>query len=148
MLLETDPVCHMQVMPETAAARTEYKGKTYYFCNQHCLERFQKNPEQYLGPTRIQLTDTPGVYVCPMHPEVRQMGPGACPKCGMALEPEVPQSAATGPDPELISMTQRFWVSLALSLPVAYLGMRHMHPSRAVQWVELALATPVVGRGA
>src|SRR5215470_18056000 len=94
MLFETDPVCHMQVMPETAAARFEYKGKTYYFCNPYCLERFRKDPEQFLAPPAGQRSDSKpqasqAIYVCPMHPEVRQQGPGACPKCGMALEPEV-----------------------------------------------------------
>jgi len=87
------------------------------------------------------------MYICPMHPEFRQEGPGACPKCGMALEPEDPQTATTGPGSELKRMTQRFWVSLALSLPVAYLGMTQMHPSRAMKWVELVLATPVVAWG-
>src|SRR5882724_3157615 len=84
------------------------------------------------------------MYTCPMHPEIHQEGPGACPKCGMTLEPEVPPISSTGPDPELLKMTQRFWVSLALSLPVAYLGMSHMHPSKTLQWIELLLATPVV----
>src|SRR5262249_58988331 len=94
MLFETDPVCHMQVMPETAAARYEYKGKTYYFCNPRCLERFRANPEQFLDSGKLEIqtpkSNSPeGVYTCPMHPEVRQSRPGACPKCGMALELEM-----------------------------------------------------------
>src|SRR5947199_8821494 len=92
-MFETDPVCHMQVMTETAAARYDYKGKTYYFCNPRCLERFKANPEQFLGPAKLETRDSKSrisnvIYTCPMHPEVRQTGPGACPKCGMALEPD------------------------------------------------------------
>ena len=138
MLFETDPVCHMQVMPETAAARTEYQGKTYYFCNPHCLERFQENPEQYLGPTKAQVPDPHGVYVCPMHPEVRQMGPGACPKCGMALEPEIASSEDEA-NPELVDMTRRFWIGVALSTPVVVMGMAEVFP-----FAQLILAAPVV----
>src|SRR5437016_10085147 len=105
MVFETDPVCHMKVMPETAAAQYEYQGKTYYFCNPRCLERFQENPEQYLAASEFEgrtpnsevqefgvrpsnSADLKGIYVCPMDAEVRQVGPGICPKCGMALEPE------------------------------------------------------------
>src|ERR1051326_8803820 len=89
MLFETDPVCHMQVMPETAAARYDYKGKTYYFCNPHCLERFRADPEKFLGEFEgrssnsaveefgVRPSNSPGTYVCPMHPEVRQTGPGS-----------------------------------------------------------------------
>src|SRR5437016_1966907 len=83
-------------------------------------------------------------YTCPMHPEVRQAGPGSCPKCGMALEPGIPQASSTRPDPELRWMTIRFWVSSALSLPVFFLGMLYRHPPRTMTWVELSLATPVV----
>src|SRR6185295_5752261 len=89
----------MNVMPETAAGKFEYKGKTYYFCNPRCLERFRANPEKFLGGTQMDHgpwtmvhgpSDAPlSPYTCPMHPEVRQLGPGVCPKCGMALEPEV-----------------------------------------------------------
>src|SRR5207302_5834211 len=84
------------------------------------------------------------IYVCPMHAEIRQNGPGACPKCGMALEPDVPPTTGHESDPELRMMTRRFWISAACALPVALLGMRQMHPSLRVRWVELALATPVV----
>ena len=152
MLFETDPVCHMQVMPETAAARYDYKGKTYYFCNPHCLERFRANPEKFLAPPKFVEFEgrTPnsevqefGVapsnsYVCPMHPEVRQTGPGACPKCGMALEREV-AAAEEEANPELADMMKRFWIGGLLTLPVVVLGMTGVFP-----FVQLILATPVV----
>ena len=110
-MFETDPVCHMQVMPETAAARYDYKGKTYYFCNPRCLERFKANPEQFLGPAKLETSDSKSrisnvIYTCPMHPEVRQMGPGACPKCGMELEPEMAILEEEA-NPELTDMTRR-----------------------------------------
>src|SRR5215470_5003764 len=143
MLFETDPVCHMQVMPETAAARFEYKGKTYYFCNPHCLERFRKNPEQFLAPAKVEIQNSTSqlsqvVYVCPMHPEVRQFGPGACPKCGMALEPET-ATIEEETNPELVDMTRRFWIALALTVPVLVLGMAEKFP-----FVQVIFAAPVV----
>src|SRR5438093_142568 len=142
-MFETDPVCHMQVMPETAAARYDYKGKTYYFCNPRCLERFKANPEQFLGPAKLETSDSKSrisnvIYTCPMHPEVRQMGPGACPKCGMALEPEM-AIAEEEANPELTDMTRRFWIAAALSVPVFVLGM-----SETLPVVQLILATPAV----
>jgi Cu+-exporting ATPase len=96
-----DPVCGMTVNPETAAGSFEYKDETYYFCSTHCLHKFQAEPEQFLKQTKSKLTELVGItpirrtvaapvaqsYTCPMHPEVRQETPGACPKCGMALEP-------------------------------------------------------------
>ena len=150
MLFETDPVCHMQVMPETAAARYDYKGKTYYFCNPHCLERFRADPEKFLGEFEgrssnsaveefgVRPSNSPGTYVCPMHPEVRQTGPGACPKCGMALEPDV-AAAEEESNPELADMTKRFWIGGLLTLPVVVLGMTERFPL-----VQFILATPVV----
>src|SRR5262245_12497852 len=85
-VFEVDPVCHMRVMPETAAGQYDYNGKTYYFCNSRCLERFRANPEQFLGPAKKSQSSSTSIYTCPMHPEVRQTGPGFCPICGMALE--------------------------------------------------------------
>ncbi len=142
-MFETDPVCHMQVMPETAAARYDYKGKTYYFCNPRCLERFKANPEQFLGPAKLETSDSKSrisnvIYTCPMHPEVRQMGPGACPKCGMALEPEM-AIVEEEANPELTDMTRRFWIAAGLSVPVFVLGM-----SETLPIVQLILATPAV----
>src|SRR5438477_12681999 len=128
-MFETDPVCHMQVMPETAAAKYDYKGKTYYFCNPRCAERFKANPEQFLNPAeseiRIPKSEITATYTCPMHPEVRQRGPGACPKCGMALEPAM-VSLEEAPNVELIDMTRRFWIGAALGLPVMAFAMAEM----------------------
>ena len=143
MLFETDPVCHMQVMPETAAARYDYKGKTYYFCNPRCAERFKANPESFLSPVQIEIpspkSEMPAaIYTCPMHPEVRQNGPGACPKCGMALEPEM-VTLEEEANPELADMTSRFWIAATLSAVVLVLGMSERLP--VLQWI---LATPVV----
>src|ERR1051326_8519173 len=93
MVFETDPVCKMQVLPETAAAKCEYEGRTYYFCATRCMERFKANPQQFLTPasskSEVRNPKSEIPYTCPMHPDVRQLGPGSCPKCGMALEPEV-----------------------------------------------------------
>jgi P-type Cu+ transporter len=132
----------MNVMPETAAGKYDYKGKTYYFCNTRCLERFRANPDQFLGLVQLQVEDSKNaqgvMFTCPMHPEVRQAGPGSCPKCGMALEPEV-ASLEEAQNPELIDMTRRFWVAAALSIPVIALGMKEISPL-----AQLVLATPVV----
>jgi Cu+-exporting ATPase len=141
MLFETDPVCKMHVLPETAAAKYEHEGRTYYFCAVRCMERFRANPAQFLErktetPQRQPKSDV--IYTCPMHPEVRQVGPGSCPKCGMALEPET--ALAEGEEnPELRDMTRRFWIAAALSLPVFLLGMYEARPL-----LQLVFATPVV----
>ena len=157
-----DPVCGMRVDPARSAGTHEHGGRTYYFCNPGCRERFAAEPERYLSPgpagarpggADLPRTDAPPgtIYTCPMHPEVRQARPGACPKCGMALEPEAP-SAREEDNPELRDMTRRFWVGLVLTLPVFFLAMGGMLPGRPlhgmgvalVPWVELFLATPVV----
>jgi Cu+-exporting ATPase len=127
---EIDPVCKMRVLPETAAAKLEYQGKTYYFCNPRCRDRFQANPESFLSPSVPSVPkseDTTSIYVCPMDPEVRQRGPGICPKCGMALEPEI-ASVDEGPNLELLNMTQRFWIASIVSIPILYLGMSEQMP--------------------
>jgi Cu+-exporting ATPase len=204
-----DPVCNMLVDPATARGSAEYKGKTYYFCSPHCVRRFNAEPEKYLAPNPpvSQIVQIGGIapakpgaapmaepvrehstgkgsvtYVCPMDPEVREATPGACPKCGMALEPETveytcpmhPQivrdrpgncpicgmaleprvAAAVHPedDSELHSMQRRFWVGLALSLPLLVLSMGsmaagsplHNLPTGWLVWLQLLLATPVV----
>ncbi len=145
--LEKDPVCGMSVDPATAKGSSEYRGRTYYFCSKRCVEKFQADPEKYLVPlipaASIPVKSEPPAprdveYTCPMHPEVVQIGPGTCPKCGMALEPRV-VSLEEKPDHELFDMTRRFWVSVVLSLPVLALGMMEMQP-----WLQLILATPVV----
>lgn len=201
-----DPVCHMEVDPAKARGSAEYKGQTYYFCSPRCVEKFQAEPERYLSPQPakqlVQLGGTiqakaaansghphsaeagkgTATYVCPMDPEVRENKPGACPKCGMALEaeaveytcpmhPEIVRSGAgscpicgmaleprisagvhTEDNSELRSMTRRFWIGVALSIPLLVLSMGgmaassplHHIPAAWMEWLQLALATPVV----
>ncbi|MBZ5561315.1 MAG: heavy metal translocating P-type ATPase [Acidobacteriia bacterium] len=192
-----DPVCGMEINPADAVGTHEHGGVTYYFCNPSCLENFRADPAKYLAPApsppdqRAASADARRgqVYTCPMHPEVQQPGPGACPKCGMALEPLLgaaplsrteytcpmhPEIVRSEPgscpicgmaleartvtleeeaNPELLAMTRRFWVSLALSLPVLFLAMSEMIPGQPVQhalaprvitWIEFLLSTPVV----
>jgi Cu+-exporting ATPase len=117
-----DPVCGMKVDPHAARHRAEHRGRTYYFCSAGCREKFLANPARYLSGDRPPEVPAGTIYTCPMHPEIKKLGPGSCPICGMALEP-VLASAETGPNPELIDMTRRFWIGLALSLPVLALEM-------------------------
>jgi P-type Cu+ transporter len=164
-----DPVCGMTVNPETAAGSFEFEGKKYYFCSRHCVEKFRANPQSFLSPPTpaplqpvtigIRRHDKPSSastdsreYTCPMHPEVRQVGPGSCPICGMALEPRT-ISVEEVENPELVDMTRRFWVSVVLSLPVFLIGMNDLLPGRpleriasmdALGWIQFVLATPVV----
>ena len=148
-----DPVCGMTVKIPTARFTADEGGQTYYFCGAKCREKFVADPARYLGakPSPPAPKAAAGaIYTCPMHPEVRQVGPGVCPICGMALEPEV-ATLETGPNAELIDMTRRFWVGLALALPVfglemaGHLANLHMLIGDAMsQWIQLALATPVV----
>ena len=210
----TDPVCGMAINPESAAAKHEYNGRTYSFCGAHCLAKFRENPEKYDLQENRQGAHTDGTvvhalhteehagseqpirsdlgkaaYVCPMDSEVRQSKPGACPKCGMALEPAAPcvtlskteyvcpmhpeivrpepgscpicgmaleprtVSLADVPNPELVDMTRRLWISAALSLPLFILAMSDMLPGqplmhlispRPLNWVQFIIATPVV----
>jgi Cu+-exporting ATPase len=140
----------MRVDPATAAGQHAHRGRTYYFCNPHCLERFRANPEGYLQPGPPPQPAAAGDYVCPMHPEVVRREPGHCPICGMALEPRT-APAVEEKNPELEDMTRRFWVSLILTVPVFLLAMtdmlpgRPLHvPPRAQGLLEMALATPVV----
>src|SRR5438270_2097076 len=204
-----DPVCGMAVDSATAKQRRAHGGQTYYFCSQHCAEKFDAAPENFLQapgrsaglvmlgakPMAARTSDEPYPaapakrgYVCPMCPEVRESNSGACPRCGMALEPEAPVTAKrveytcpmhpeivrTGPgscpicgmalerrtvtaeaeeNPELREMTRRFWISLALTLPLLGIAMADMLPGMPVQhalpgggspWIQLLLATPVV----
>ncbi len=135
-----DPVCGMSVDPARAAGKFDYQGQTYYFCNPHCLEKFRADPQAYLQPAPPPPPAPPGaIYTCPMHPEVRQAGPGACPICGMALEPLV-AAPGEGPNPELVDMTRRLWISAALAVPLIAGAM----VGRIPNWAQLALATPAV----
>jgi Cu+-exporting ATPase len=145
--LQTDPVCGMQVDPHRAAARLDYEGTTYYFCSTGCARKFEA--ASHPAPS----TRHPArIYTCPMHPEVVSDRPGACPKCGMALEPRI-ADAEDAPSPELADMTRRFWIGVAFGSPVFLITMgdmatagsltRGIGPS-TVNWIELALTTPVV----
>jgi len=191
--VEKDPICGMSVDPAKAATNVIHAGKTYYFCCRGCGEKFEADPEKYLAasPTVVAAiapakpAPKGTAYVCPMDPEVRQDHPGACPKCGMALEPDLPlvpaktqwtcpmhpeivrdepgscpicgmalepkTAAAAGEEnPELRDMTRRFWISVALGIPLVAFAMLRMGPlmhaigPRLGNWIEFALATPVV----
>jgi P-type Cu+ transporter len=150
-----DPVCGMTVTPATAAGSASYAGKTYFFCSKHCVQKFQAEPEKYVGdktrPADDAVRAEATTYTCPMHPEVVSDRPGSCPKCGMALEPrEI--SVEEGPNPEYVDMRRRFWVGVALGLPVFLIAMTDMLPSKPLHfiemgilnWIQLVLATPVV----
>ncbi len=146
-----DPVCGMTVDPKTARHQAEHEGSAYYFCSAGCRTRFVADPGKYLSPGAAAAEPVqPGaIYICPMHPEVRQVGPGSCPICGMALEPEM-ATADAGPNPELLDMTRRMWVGLALTAPVFALEMGshlagiHLLEPHLSAWVQMLLATPVV----
>ncbi len=117
-----DPVCGMSVDPATAKHKADYQGATYYFCCNDCRTKFAADPQKFLKKREPEPVIAGAIYTCPMHPQIRQVGPGACPICGMALEPEMP-SAATGANPELVDMTRRFWIGLALAVPVMAVEM-------------------------
>ncbi len=149
-----DPVCGMDVDPLNAKHNAEHGGETYYFCAASCRTKFIAEPLKYLdrGSASTVSVDVPegAIYTCPMHPEIRQVGAGSCPICGMALEPET-ISAETGPNPELADMTRRFWIGLALTLPVFALemgghltGLHQWLGQQTSNWLQLVLATPVV----
>src|SRR5690606_25001635 len=149
-----DPVCGMDVDPATAGHRHEHHGDTYHFCSARCAEKFAAGPERYLHPASEPANVPEGaIWTCPMHPEIQQEGPGSCPICGMGLEPLEP-SLEDGPNPELIDMSRRFWISAALSLPLFalsmggdFLGWQPL-PMQVSIWVQLALASVVVLWGA
>ncbi|UIZ98417.1 heavy metal translocating P-type ATPase [Acinetobacter johnsonii] len=144
-----DPVCGMSVDPNTEL-KTDYQQQTYYFCNPSCLDKFKGDPEFYLIPPDQRPVPEGAAdmdYTCPMDPEIVQKGPGACPICGMALEPMQP-TLDDAPNPELVDFSHRFWMTLPLTLIVFVLAMgSHIHSfiSPHIQpWIELVLATPVV----
>ncbi len=190
-----DPVCGMTVDPAKAAATVEHEGTRYLFCREGCATRFRADPQKYHAPKPPAAPPTPSrpaeqqtEYICPMDPEVHRMGPGACPKCGMTLEPATLTAPATRTDfacpmhpqisrqepgncpicgmtleprestaeevnPDLVDMTRRFWISVALAVPLLALMVSDLIPSMPLQhllsartwaWIEFALATPVV----
>ncbi|MFZ1991361.1 MAG: heavy metal translocating P-type ATPase [Alphaproteobacteria bacterium] len=181
-----DPVCGMMVDPSSTPHRAEHAGKTYFFCGARCAEKFRADPAQYLSRAdqtpavhhdpaaqhahhdphvhaNSEKPPRPGaIYTCPMHPEIRQTGPGSCPICGMALEP-LDAGAEPEGNLELKDMTRRFWIGSLLTIPIIVIDMgghfgpiKHLASSEAVHWVEFALATlvtlmvgaPFLARGA
>jgi Cu+-exporting ATPase len=152
-VMAADPVCGMKVNPATAKHRLEHGGQTYCFCCAGCATKFAADPAKYLAPKPVAAPVVPGaVYTCPMHPQVRQVGPGGCPLCGMALEPLEP-TAEAAPNHELQDMTHRFWVGLVLTLPIFILemgghipalGLHELVPMRTSVWIQFVLSTPVM----
>ncbi|MDE2006439.1 MAG: heavy metal translocating P-type ATPase [Rhodospirillales bacterium] len=154
-----DPVCGMSVDPATAKHSFDHAGQTWYFCCAGCRGKFAADPARYLKaeaappPSQPQPPSVPGtIFTCPMHPEVRQDHPGACPLCGMALEPLAP-TADAAENAELAEMRRRLWAALALAAPIFALAMAvhvpGLHPERLIapnvsNWIQFALATPVV----
>ncbi|TPQ33526.1 copper-translocating P-type ATPase [Bradyrhizobium guangdongense] len=147
-----DPVCGMSVDPATSKHRFDHQGATYHFCSAGCRTKFSADPAKYLAKTKAPEPEMPAgtIYTCPMHPQIRQVGPGSCPICGMALEPEV-ASLETGPNPELADMTRRFWIGGALALPPVVLemgghlaGAHNWIDPTLSNWIQLVFATPVV----
>ena len=155
---DVDPLCGMKVTPQTAAASIEHGGRTWYFCSQSCLKKFQVDPAKYDGtqtPAPQQDSGTKekpqDIYTCPMHPQIVRDAPGPCPVCGMALEPRIVTDDAE--NPELIQMTRRFWIGVALTLPLLAVmvsdflpghPLQHLIPMHLLGWIEFAFATPVV----
>ncbi|KLK89583.1 haloacid dehalogenase, partial [Microvirga vignae] len=148
-----DPVCGMMVDPNETPHRARYEGKPYYFCSSGCQSKFMAEPAKYVEPTAARKAEPVPegtIYTCPMHPQIRQVGPGSCPICGMALEP-VLATAETGPSHELVDMTRRFWIGLVLTVPVVALemgghltGLSHYISQQTSNWIQMLLATPVV----
>ncbi|MGJ5151327.1 heavy metal translocating P-type ATPase [Bradyrhizobium sp. HKCCYLR1023] len=146
-----DPVCGMSVDPATSTHRFDHQGHTFHFCSAGCRTKFAAEPDKYLGEREPPPEMPAGtIYTCPMHPEIRQEGPGTCPICGMALEPDV-VSLDDAPNPELADMSRRFWIGTVLSAPVVVLEMGgHLVGGHGLldpvlsNWIQFALATPVV----
>ena len=146
-----DPVCGMLVDPHSAKHRHQHDGRTYYFCSGGCLAKFVAEPAKYLSPSPQRTSSVPegAIYTCPMHPQIRQVGPGSCPICGMALEP-VLATAEAGPNAELIDMNRRFWIGLVLSLPVVALemgghltGLTHYLSQSTSNWIQMSSLPPL-----
>src|SRR5262245_21988661 len=142
----------MAIDPHTTPHRSEHQGRPYYFCSAGCRQKFIADPQRHLGGGASEQEAVPEgtIYTCPMHPEIRQVGPGSCPICGMALEPEL-ATPESGPNPELADMSRRFWTALLLTAPVVALVMAThiaggpglVRPATS-NLIQLALATPVV----
>ncbi|WP_246479145.1 heavy metal translocating P-type ATPase [Kaustia mangrovi] len=148
-----DPVCGMTVDPDTAQYTREHGGERYYFCSRGCHDKFAADPDSYLGGAPEPEPQPAGtLYTCPMHPEIVRDKPGACPICGMALEPKGVPSAQEGPNPELVDFTRKFWVSLPFALAIVVLEMGGHLGVPFEDWLgarlfvltQLVLATPVI----
>ncbi|MEW4467758.1 heavy metal translocating P-type ATPase [Parasphingorhabdus sp. JC815] len=154
-----DPVCGMTVDPGKSVHHSEYQDKEYHFCSAGCKSKFAAEPERYLSGDHMSAQEpmpAGTIYTCPMDPEIRQEGPGTCPICGMALEPET-FSLDTGPDPEYIDMLRRFWISALFTIPLFIYAMGDLIPGKPFdalippsfsQWLQLFLSAPVVVWGA
>ena len=146
-----DPVCGMSVDPKTATQHASHSSKTYYFCSAGCRAKFIADPAKYLTVAPVAEKEVPpgAIWTCPMHPQIRRDGPGTCPICGMALEPEAP-SLDNGPNPELIDFTRRTWIAGVLSVPLLAISMlaemlgMHFVPPAWSPWIQLALTAPIV----
>jgi Cu+-exporting ATPase len=150
-----DPVCGMDVDPKKTKHHFTHKHEEYHFCSDKCLGKFKASPEQYIGKKEAVANENVPkgtIYTCPMHPEVEQVGPGNCPKCGMTLEPKG-GVAEEGPNLELVDFTRRFWVGAVLTVPLLILAMspfvgltaiREFFGERTTLWIEFALGTPVI----
>ncbi|WP_371425733.1 heavy metal translocating P-type ATPase [Tardiphaga sp.] len=149
-----DPVCGMTVDPDTTPHKFALAGETHHFCSADCRSKFAADPQRYLQKSKPDALAVPvaegTIYTCPMHPEIRQVGPGSCPICGMALEPEL-VGLDDQPNPELADMSRRFWIGIALAAPAVVLEMGgHLvgghglvEPSLS-NWIQFFFATPVV----
>ncbi|MCG7362447.1 heavy metal translocating P-type ATPase [Roseomonas sp. ACRSG] len=150
-----DPVCGMAVDPAKTPHHAQHHGTAFHFCSAGCKSKFEADPGKYLKAEKAAAptaAEKAAIYTCPMHPEIRQQGPGSCPICGMALEPlEITAEAA--PNAELADMTRRFWIGLVLTLPILVLemgahipglGIHELVPPRVSVWVQFLLGTPVV----
>ncbi|MEO7063996.1 MAG: heavy metal translocating P-type ATPase [Dokdonella sp.] len=145
-----DPVCGMRVDPATAKHQAEHAGQTYYFCSAGCRAKFVAEPSDYLENKPPAAAPDGTIYTCPMHPEVQQVGPGSCPKCGMALEPMLPTGAVD--DSELRAVRRKFFVAAAFAVPLLVVAMGpHLFgppagesTAHAMRWVELLLSVPLV----
>ena len=146
-----DVVCGMSVDPAKTAHHATHDGQEYHFCSAGCRTKFVTDPATYLSETPRAAPEAPAgaIWTCPMHPQIRREGPGTCPICGMALEPEEP-SLDDAPNPELVDFTRRWWVSAVLSVPLLVLTMvtdlfsLHLVSPAISQWIQLALAAPIV----
>ncbi|VAW16309.1 Lead, cadmium, zinc and mercury transporting ATPase; Copper-translocating P-type ATPase, partial [hydrothermal vent metagenome] len=149
-----DLVCGMEVNRASAKHMIRHNGEQVYFCSNGCQTKFEADPKQYDdGPPKVATAPKGTIFTCPMHPEIEQEGPGECPLCGMALEPKGIPTGDEGPNPELVDFKKRFWVGLALTIPLLILSMgpylgfnffREFLGEQTSLWIELLLGTPVI----